>query len=96
MKLTAVCLTALLAISEPCAALAAAAVPPPSVENSGGTTIVRQDDNAASLVGVAFVVRAGLDRETMKQNGLAALVAQTILRTPVGTPAVPLEDAIAA
>ena len=43
-------------------------------------TIVRQLDAHASLVGVALVVAAGLDRQTMKQNGLAALVAQTILR----------------
>ena len=41
---------------------AGAAVPAPTLENAGGTTIVRQSDSAASLVGVAFVVRAGLDR----------------------------------
>lgn len=88
-----------------CAALAIAIVPmgsrasgvvSPSVENVGGTTIVRQVDSAASLVGVALIVRAGLDRQTMKQSGLAALVAETIMRTPVGTPPVPLEEAIAA
>ena len=54
-----------------------------AIESAGGTTIVRQPDSAASLVGVDVVVRAGLDRQTMKQNGLAAFVAQTILRTPV-------------
>jgi predicted Zn-dependent peptidase len=75
---------------------AAAAAPVPMVENVGGTTVVRQSDGAATLVGVALVVRAGLDRQTMKQNGLAALVAQTIMRTPVGSPAQPLEDAVAA
>ena len=32
----------------------------------------------------------------MKQNGVAALVAQTILLTPVGSPAMSLQDAIAA
>ena len=84
-------------------AAAAIAVGMPSMESAGGATIVRQSDSAASLVGVAFVVRAGLDRETMKQNGLAALVAQIIVRTPVAlrqaqgdTPALPLEDAVAA
>jgi predicted Zn-dependent peptidase len=41
-------------------------------------------------------LRAGLDRQTLKQNGLAALVAETIMRTPVGSPAQPLEEAIAA
>jgi predicted Zn-dependent peptidase len=81
----------------PAGAFAATApVPVPMVENVGGTTVVRQSDSAATLVGVALVVRAGLDRQTMKQNGLAALVAQTIMRTPVGTPPQPLEDAVAA
>lgn len=82
---------------------ASAAVPVPIVERAGSATIVRQSDPAASLVGVAFVVRAGLDRQTMKQNGLAALVAETIIRTPVapranenGMPTMALEDAIAA
>lgn len=79
----------------------AASVPTPSVESAGDATIVRQPDAAASLAGVAFVVRAGLDRETMKENGLAALVAQIILRTPVPVgqsqgATMPLEDAIAA
>ncbi len=83
--------------SAPRAGLTAAiAVPTPSIDRVNGTTILRQPDGAATLVGVALVVRAGLDRETMKQNGLAALVAQTILRTPVDTPALPLEEAIAA
>lgn len=77
------------------AAIAPAPVPPPTVENVDGTTIVRQSDTAAALVGVTLVVRAGLDRQTMKQNGLAALVAQTILQTPV-TNAVALQDAVAA
>jgi predicted Zn-dependent peptidase len=74
----------------PLAANAAA----PSVRTSDGTTIIEQQDGAAPLVHVTYVVRAGLNRQTMAQNGLAALTAQTILRTPVdGTP---LEDAIAA
>ncbi|MGA8098939.1 MAG: insulinase family protein [Candidatus Cybelea sp.] len=92
---------AVLAIAAgPQVAFAATGVPVPSVEVANGATIVSQSDSSASLVGVAFVVRAGLDRQTMKQNGLAALVAQTIIRTPVGgqgnTPAMPLEGAIAA
>ncbi|MBV8530781.1 MAG: hypothetical protein JO104_05645, partial [Candidatus Eremiobacteraeota bacterium] len=79
----------------PCIALALpSAAPSTTVELIGGTTVVRQPDPTASLVGVAFVVRAGLDRQTMKQNGLAALVAETIVRTPVGT--LPLQEAIAA
>jgi predicted Zn-dependent peptidase len=96
------CVAALFAVSllTPQAFAASAGVPPPSVENVGGTTILRQSDSAASLAGVALVVRAGLDRETLRQNGLAALTAQTILRTPVavapGGPSLPLEEAIAA
>ncbi|HVN68215.1 MAG TPA: insulinase family protein [Candidatus Binatia bacterium] len=70
------------------------AVPAPSSENAGGTTILRQSDGNAALVGVALVVRAGLDRQTLKQNGLAALTAETILKTPIG--GVALEDAVAA
>ncbi len=110
--LSFVCVAAAFAISlcpRPAPA-AAAAVSIPSVESSGGVTIVSQPDTAASLVGVAFVVRAGLDRQTMKQNGLAALVAEMIVRTPVtlpfdstqGKPAqgngttLPLEEAVAA
>jgi predicted Zn-dependent peptidase len=74
----------------------AAAMPVASVESAGGATIVSQPDSAATLVGIAFVVRAGLDRQTLRENGLAALVAQTIVRTPVGSGGMPLEDAIAA
>ncbi len=80
----------------PAASPAAAAVQAPSLQSAGGATIVRQVDGAAALVGVSLVVRAGLDRQTMRENGLAALVAQTILQTPVGTPAAPLADAVAA
>lgn len=72
----------------------AATVPVAGVESVAGATIVNQPDSSATLVGVAVVVRAGLDRQTLKENGLAALVAETILRTPVA--GMPLEDAIAA
>ncbi len=75
---------------------AAPAVLPPSMDTVAGTTVLQQIDSAASLAGITLVVRAGLDRQTMKQNGLAALVAETIVKTPVGTPAMPLEEAVAA
>lgn len=77
---------------------AAPEVPSPSIDTSSGATVVQQADTAATLAGVTLVVRAGLDRQTMKQNGLAALVAETILRTPVqsGASAMPLEEAIIA
>jgi predicted Zn-dependent peptidase len=86
------------------------ALSPPIVDTVAGTTVLQQLDSAASLAGVTLVVRAGLDRQTMKQNGLAALVAETIIKTPVvlpsgsstgkpaqnNMPAMPLEDAVAA
>jgi predicted Zn-dependent peptidase len=91
------CAVAALAMAVPSQrTFAADTVPMPSLERTDGATIVAQPDSTASLVGVAVVVRAGLDRQTMKQNGLAALVAETIVRTPVSAPALPLEDAIAA
>lgn len=90
----------LLAVAPAGAAAAEAALASPSMEKVGGATIVRQLDDAAPLTGVTLIVRAGLDRQTMKQNGLAALVAETIMRTPVALGqaqgAAPLEDAIAA
>jgi predicted Zn-dependent peptidase len=95
LKLIAALFAACVAL--PAAAVAAGAEPPaPTMESGGGTIFVRQADPNASLVGIEVIVRAGLDRQTMKQNGLAAFAAQTILRTPVGTPAAPLQDAIAA
>jgi predicted Zn-dependent peptidase len=90
-----------LAIVPLCAAAAAPAVPVPSVDTVSGATVVQQLDSAASLAGVTLLVRAGLDRQTMRENGLAALVAETILRTPVAASpgdktTVPLEEAVAA
>lgn len=78
-------------------AVARAAAPPaaaPVVTRAGGVTTIVQQDGAAPLVHVEFVVRAGLDRQRLTQNGIAALTAQTLLRTPVK--GVALEDAIAA
>lgn len=100
MKLASAAFAATLLLLQPIGVLGAS-VPLPTVESAGDATIVRQSDGAASLIGVAFVVRAGLDRETLKENGLAALVAETIVRTPVAVGAsqsatLPLEDAIAA
>ncbi|MHB8148124.1 MAG: M16 family metallopeptidase [Vulcanimicrobiaceae bacterium] len=81
-------------------AVSAASTAPPSVaarlERSGGVTFIRQQDDAASLVGAQVVLRAGLDRQTLRQSGLAALVAQTILNTPVAGSTMSLKDAISA
>lgn len=72
----------------------------PAVQSVDGTTVVRQSDERIPLVGVELVVRAGLNRQTMQQNGLAALVAETIVRTPVkvhGQSApIPLDQAVMA
>ncbi|MFN2448871.1 MAG: M16 family metallopeptidase [Candidatus Baltobacteraceae bacterium] len=57
-------------------------------------TFVQQPDAAADLIGTQVLLQAGLDREAPSQNGLAALTAQTILRTPVSN--IPLEDAVKA
>ena len=89
-----------LATIVPVAGRASGEATAPTVERHGGSIIVRQADSRASLAGVAIVVAAGLDRQTMKQSGLAALVAQTILETPVTLPSqaaatMPLEQAVA-
>ncbi len=90
MKSRVAALALICAFALPSVAFAAA----PVVQNSSGATLIEQQDNAAPLVHVTVVVRAGLNRQTMSQNGLAALTAQTVLRTAVdGTP---LEDALAA
>lgn len=90
-----------LATFAPAAGRASGDASTPAVERQGGSTIVRQADPRASLVGVAIVVPAGLNRQTMKESGLAALVAQTVLQTPVTLPSqppatMPLEQAVAA
>jgi len=80
------------------AAIALAALslaPAPAVVRGNGITVVSQPDDAATLAGTMLFVRAGLDRQTFAQSGLAALTAQTILQTP-STGGAPLRDAIAA
>lgn len=91
-----VCTVGALPVVSPAAEMS---VPSPSLQNDGGIPIVSQADASAALVGVVLVLQAGLDRQSLRENGLAALVAQTILRTPVKQgegPAIPLEDAVSA
>jgi predicted Zn-dependent peptidase len=98
-SLIAVTLIATLAATFPSSAAAAADATQPAVVRQGGVAIVRQSDPQAALVGVEVVIPAGLDRQTIRQNGLAALTAQTILQTPVtvtGASPVALERAITA
>ncbi|HEY0393566.1 MAG TPA: insulinase family protein [Candidatus Elarobacter sp.] len=73
------------------------------VVDVGGVRGYVRTDAAALLAGVELVVRAGLDRQTGSENGVAALVAETVLRTPVSDapngaagPPVPLADAVEA
>lgn len=63
--------------------------------HAAGVSVVQQADPSADLIGTQVVLQAGLDRQTSQQNGLAALVAQSILQTPVEG-GKPLETAIAA
>ena len=89
---------ATLAAGLPVSGIAAAAPATPSpitLARQGGVTYIQQPDSASSLVGAEVLFRAGLNRQTLDQSGLAALVAQTILRTPVAG-AASLQDAIVA
>ncbi len=65
-----------------------------NVAHVDGVTIVSQPDPSSSLVGVEFAIPAGLDRQGLREDGLAALVAESILKTPVD--GVPLDEAVAA
>jgi zinc protease len=68
------------------------------VVDLGGARGYVRGDPAAPLAGIELFVRAGLDRQAAAQNGLAALVAETILRSPVDAPGggapIPLIDAV--
>jgi len=83
---------------------AAGASPPPRYPQAfatdlGTTKLIGESDADAPVSGVQIFVAAGLDREAPNKNGVAALVAECILRTPVGdagaTP-LPLRDAVVA
>jgi zinc protease len=107
--LAASALSAALALATPGIALAAPASTPSAAPVTGTrTTVVDvggakgyvRADRAVPLAGIGLLVRAGLDRQTGSQNGLAALVAETVLRTPAAAagsaPAVATADAIEA
>lgn len=93
MKLSIGALVALAALYAAPATARPAPAPAPVVSRAGGTVFIEQQDGAAPLAHATFVVRAGLNRQTLAQNGLAALTAQTLLRTPVD--GAPLEEAVA-
>lgn len=60
----------------------------------GSARLYAQNDEGAMLAGLQLFVRAGLDRQTPAQNGLAALSAEALLRAPAAGGTV--RDAIAA
>ncbi|HEV8020660.1 MAG TPA: insulinase family protein [Candidatus Lustribacter sp.] len=66
----------------------------PRAVDLGNAKMYAQSDDGAQLTGVEIIVSAGTARQTVAQNGLAALTAQTLLFTKVnGTR---LSDRIAA
>lgn len=62
---------------------------------AAGVSVVQQPDPTADLVGTEIVLQAGLDRQSARENGLAALVAESIVQTPVNG-GKPLKAAVAA
>jgi zinc protease len=77
-------------LAAPAATLAAS----PATIDLGGVTGYVRPDPGATLVTLELFVRAGLDRQTAAQNGLAALTAEALLHAPVD--GVPLIDAVEA
>jgi len=73
---------------------AAAAPEKTTVLDLGAARFYAQSDDTALLAGLQLFVRAGLDREDARQDGLAALTAETIVRTPVDGQ--PLRDLVTA
>ncbi|GAC1543798.1 MAG: hypothetical protein NVS3B16_10710 [Vulcanimicrobiaceae bacterium] len=82
--LTSVTLAALLGLSAAAPAPGPAARYPKAFSTDLGVTqLVGEVDADAALSGVQIFISAGLDREPVNANGIAALVAESILRTPV-------------
>lgn len=67
--------------------------PAPSLHSYHGATIIEQQSIGSPLAGANVFIPAGRDRQTTQQNGIAALVAQTIVDTPVN--GMPLQTALA-
>jgi predicted Zn-dependent peptidase len=91
-------LTTLVAIAALALPLVPASAAPTTVVDLGGPRAYVRGDGVASLATIDVFVRAGLDRETLQQNGLAALVAESVLQTPVtragGAAPIALTDAV--
>jgi predicted Zn-dependent peptidase len=78
-----IALAALLASS-----VAPASAGPTAIVDLGGSHAYVRADAVSPLAAVDLYLRAGLERQTATQNGLAALVAESVLQTPV-TPGAP-------
>ena len=72
-----------LALGAALAGPAAAAGSRTAVVDLGGTRGYVRADQGSPLAAVELFVHAGLDRQTAGQSGLAALVAESVLNTPV-------------
>ncbi len=75
------------------AADAASRYPTPDVTPLGSGRLIVESDAGVPLTGVAVFIAAGLDRQPRDRSGVAALVAECVMRTPVGE--LPLRDSIA-
>jgi zinc protease len=64
--------------------------PQPSAAEAGGVRYVVEAEPGELLTGVQVFVAAGLDRQTVRNSGIAALTAECILQTDVD--GVPLRD----
>ena len=91
--LAAGALTALALASFSPAHAATPLYPAVSIVDLGGTRFISQAAPDALLCGVQLFLRAGLDRQEPNKSGVAALVAESVLRTPVD--GVSLQDRIA-
>ena len=78
----------------PSAVTAGSGYPAGALSQLGSTKFYAENDGDVLVSGVQIFVAAGLDREAANQSGVAALVSESILRTPVD--GVPLREAIAA
>ena len=76
----------------------AARYPAAQTTTVDGLHVTTEHDAGSALTGVQLFVSAGLARQTRLTSGVAALVAECVLRTPVnvpGGPRLPLRDGIA-
>lgn len=68
----------------------------PTLSTYSSAKIIEQNDAASSLTGLHLFLRAGLDRQTPAQSGIAALVAECLLRSALAPGAESLRSRIAA